>query len=131
MRRPPLDPDHLPTRPPADRPAALVGSLFALAGLVATMWWVHTRAGGVGPLTLTAGACYLFYLALAVAWTPEPDMNNLGWGGIWFLDRPFDLSDDHNRFLLLLRLVLWPGRLLGGGVRELWRCLAERGDEGA
>ena len=39
------------------------------------------------------------------------DMNNLGWAGGLF-NKPFRISEDVNRFLLFLKIVLLPGRFV-------------------
>ena len=80
------------------------------------------------PLTWQAvcitSAVVFAYLLIARFVRPEPEMDNLGWlGGL--VDDPFHYSDDINRFLLFLLIVLAPGRLiarwLAGGLRLVLR----------
>ena len=52
----------------------------------------------------------VMYLVLAYNVNPQPDYENMGmFGGIF--DNPFRYSDDINRFLLGLKVVLLPGRI--------------------
>jgi hypothetical protein len=42
---------------------------------------------------------------------PKPDYTNIGWlGGIF--DNPFKISDDINRMLIFVMILLMPGRLI-------------------
>lgn len=42
---------------------------------------------------------------------PDPDYTNVGWlGGL--IDNPFRVSDDLNRMLLFIMILLMPGRLI-------------------
>lgn len=42
---------------------------------------------------------------------PKPEYSNLGWfGGL--IDNPFKISDDVNRMLIFIRVLLIPGRLI-------------------
>lgn len=42
---------------------------------------------------------------------PKPDYSNMGWfGGIF--DNPFKISDDVNRMLVFVMIILMPGRLI-------------------
>lgn len=57
------------------------------------------------------------YLVLALVLTPNPNMENIGYfHGL--IDKPFDFSDDYNRFLVFLTIVLTPGKIVIGA---LWR----------
>ena len=60
------------------------------------------------------------YLLLAYFVKPLPDRSNLGWFGGW-VNNPFRVSDNLNRFLLVLLLVLFPGRLLSIGLADFVR----------
>ena len=56
---------------------------------------------------ITTGALILYCL-LGYLIRPEPDTDDMGlFGGM--IDNPFSYSDDHNRFLMFLKLVLMPG----------------------
>ena len=45
------------------------------------------------------------------------DSSNTGYLG--FLDHPLRWTDDLNRFLVLLRIVLLPGRIAAAAIRDL------------
>lgn len=56
---------------------------------------------------ITTGALILYCL-IAYFIHPEPDTDDMGLlGGM--VDNPFSYSDDHNRFLMFLKLILIPG----------------------
>jgi len=43
--------------------------------------------------------------------SPKPDYSNIGWfGGVF--DNPFKISDDINRMLIFIMIILMPGRLI-------------------
>ena len=55
------------------------------------------------------------YLAIAYFINPKPDMDNVGFfGGL--MDHPFRFSDDINRYLLGLKIILWPGRFVSQSI---------------
>jgi hypothetical protein len=60
------------------------------------------------------------YLIIAYYVHPRPDWDNLGWAGGIF-DNPFRYSDDANRGLVFLLVVLSPGRFVSTAIVELFR----------
>lgn len=51
------------------------------------------------------------YSAAGYFVSPKPDYSNVGWfGGIF--DNPFKVSDDVNRILIFIMIILMPGRLV-------------------
>jgi len=57
----------------------------------------------------------LAYLVLGYVVRPQANTNNLGlWFGRWgtLHNHPFRLSDDVNRLLLAMAVLLWPGRFI-------------------
>jgi len=63
------------------------------------------------------------YCLFAYFFRPEPDTSNMGWcGGV--LDNPFRYSDDINRFLLGLKIILLPGVFVADSVVDI--CLLMR-----
>ena len=42
---------------------------------------------------------------------PKPDYSNIGWAG-GLMDNPFRYSDDLNRLLMMIQVVLYPGRFI-------------------
>ncbi len=54
----------------------------------------------------------IIYLILGFFVNARPNTSNVGWfGGL--IDNPFRISDDFNRFLAVLKIILLPGRLIG------------------
>ena len=65
----------------------------------------------------------VLYAFVGTVLRPKPRMDNLGWmGGL--IDHPFRISDDWNRGLLGLQLLLLPGRFLGYGVVDMFYLFA-------
>jgi len=53
----------------------------------------------------------LLYCFIAYKFIPRPDKSNVGWfGGL--VDNPFRYTDDINRFLIFLMILLYPGRFI-------------------
>ena len=65
------------------------------------------------------------YLLISYFAKPEPDYSNFGWLG-GFFDHPFRISDDFNRFLFFLLLVLLPGRLISIGLVDFAKVVIPR-----
>jgi len=66
------------------------------------------------------------YSAAGYFISPEPDYSNVGWlGGIF--DNPFRFSDDINRMLIFVAVILIPGRLISTTVLS-WIDYSKRGD---
>lgn len=97
----------------ASGPQVLLQLLLA-GGLVAGGLWLVFGPLGVArsPENVRNAALALgCYLGLAWLIHPRPDRSNLGWcGGL--VDDPFRCSDDWNRGLLWLALLLMPGRFV-------------------
>lgn len=75
--------------------AAVLGALFYYAPVE-----LHILAGATAA-----------YLLIAYLITPEPDYENMGWlGGL--VDDPLRVSDDLNRYMLFLKIFLWPGQFV-------------------
>ncbi len=66
------------------------------------------------------------YLLIAYFVLPEPDYGNMGWfGGL--MDNPFRISDDLNRFLFFLRVLLIPGRFMARSIVNFFVMLSRIG----
>lgn len=105
-------------RPPRSNGSVLLRLCVALAVIVLLYYLVITQ---VSTFTLKTGAilsCILFaYCLLSYFVRPEPDTSNIGWlGGL--MDNPFRYSDDINRFLLFLKILLIPGRFLAESIAD-------------
>jgi hypothetical protein len=70
----------------------------------------------------------LIYVAAAYLLQPEPDMSNMGWcGGL--IDNPVRWSDDANRLLVSLAIVLGPGRFVAESVFDAIAMLSPPDEE--
>ena len=119
-------------RPRANRPRAAVLACFIVAGVFLALWaytlWslfeIRSFTGLAGATGLT-----LLYLLISYVVHPQPDTENIGWLGGLF-DHPFRYSDDINRFLIFLVIVLWPGRFVSESMVDMWRLLVHTRDHG-
>jgi hypothetical protein len=64
-----------------------------------------------------SGGLMLIYCGIAFFCRPEPNMENMGWGG-GLMDDPTQISDDINRSLWNLHCFLGPGRFVTSTVLE-------------
>jgi len=99
-------------RPARTRAAVLV--CFVIASIFLGYWLYLVWSGwaflSMGRRVVYSGVTVL-YLVLGFFVHPQPDMSNIGWlGGL--MDHPFRYSDDINRFLIFLVIILWPGRFV-------------------
>lgn len=110
----------MPPREPRSRTAVIVRGVVAL-GIVGT---VFVTTALVGPFASgrvgTVAGVMAVYLLLAYFVRPQPDYDNLGWAGGIF-DNPLRYSDDINRLLVFVMVVLWPGRFVSTAIVELLR----------
>ena len=91
----------------------LTYGLVAAALLATGIYFAITQQAWVRPSIVLA--IIGVYLLIGYMIRPEADRSNLGWfGGV--MDNPFRYSDDINRWLLWLMLVLWPGRFVTEGL---------------
>lgn len=61
--------------------------------------------------TIIFTVIFLIYCLIGYKVIPHPDTSNVGMlGGL--MDHPFRYSDDINRFLILLLVLLYPGRFI-------------------
>jgi len=64
----------------------------------------------------------LIYLVISYNVNPKPRMDKLGMlGGL--IDHPFKYTDDINRTMFFLKIVLFPGRIIGIPIVELFKGL--------
>lgn len=109
-----------PPHEPRSRLAVIVRGIVAL-GVVGTVFVMTALVDPLTPGRVTIVACVMAaYLLLAYFVRPQPDYDNLGWAGGIF-DNPLRYSDDINRFLVLVMVVLWPGRFVSTAIVDLFR----------
>jgi len=90
---------------------------IALFFLAVPLYLVHfpTHFGDRWGLYVSILAGEIIYLILGFFVRAQPDASNAGWlGGL--IDNPFRISDDFDRFLFFLKIILLPGRLIGMAV---------------
>lgn len=69
----------------------------------------------------------IIYLILGFFVKAQPDTSNVGWlGGL--IDNPFRISDDFNRFLFFLKIILLPGRLISVAIINFLALIEESQD---
>jgi hypothetical protein len=118
--------------PPSCRPRnpVVVAILFLVAVGLLGGWlaWLWTVVPSLANFTLAVCAT-LAYLRIGYFVQPRPDMTNIGLlGGL--IDHPFRYSDDLNRLLIFLWIILWPGRALTSCLVNPW-LLARDQEEAA
>ena len=64
------------------------------------------------------------YLFASFWISAKPNYENIGWlGGL--INHPFRISDNFNRGLIFLQIILFPGKLLSQGIVVLWKLLQQ------
>jgi hypothetical protein len=108
------------------RPRIGVVVCFGLAVVLLGLWaylvlgvWEVWSAEGLAGVALGTG----LYLLLGHTVHPKPDLSNVGWMGGLF-DHPFRYSDDINRSLIVLTVLIWPGRFLSESLVDMVRLAA-------
>jgi hypothetical protein len=102
----------------------VVRAVIAAVMLAAAIAWV------VGAISSERDTGYALlalgiYCSIAYWVSPRPDYENVGLvGGV--IDHPFRWSDDYNRLLVFVKVVLWPGRFVVVSIRDLLRLMRSR-----
>lgn len=64
---------------------------------------------------LGIGLGEVIYLVLGFFIQPQPNIDNMGWfGGL--INNPFRITDNFNRFIFFLKLLLLPGRFMSQSI---------------
>jgi hypothetical protein len=94
--------------------------LFVSSLLIAGFYFVlHEYIAASDKKMLHGTLGLIIYSSISYFFRPEPDMNNLGYfGGL--INRPFDYSDDWNRFLLWLKIILLPGVIISESIVDFF-----------
>jgi len=101
------------------KPLVVARFVFVLIGLPAI--WFFAIPMVPLPLWQAAAAVIggtLIYVAVAYLVDPQPDMDNMGIAG-GLIDNPFRYSDDINRNLVGLAMLLGPGRFVAESVMDI------------
>jgi amino acid transporter len=96
--------------------------VVVVIGLVLTgmgLYWVfyNTRIQGAKPILIKL-CCFALYVLISHSVTATPDHTNMGWLGV--IDNPFRISDDFNRWLLFIQIILLPGKLVAYSLAISW-----------
>ena len=57
----------------------------------------------------------IIYIVIGFFFRPQPDTSNIGWADGW-IDNPFRISDNFNRIIALIKILLLPGRLIARAI---------------
>lgn len=92
--------------------AIIFGSLISAAIMYAYITYaIPLIIENVPKLTeIKCIAIFIGYSIISYCVTPMPDYEDLGLFGM-MMDNPFKISDNTNRFLLNLKILLFPGKL--------------------
>jgi hypothetical protein len=121
-------PTDLPTDVPS-RAAGLVRGTLGVALLAGWLYlscarWAHWNLNDCAIIVVAT----VVYLGFGYRVRPEPNYDNVGWFS-GFMDNPFRISDDINRFLVLLMPLLWPARFVATSLLGLARARSRRAAE--
>ena len=116
-----------PQRPPPDATSVLLRLVVCAMALLGAWFLVFVYLEvAVNPHNLGIAAVVVFsYVGLGWLIRPQADFSNMGWAG-GLIDNPFRYSDDINRTLLFLTIVLFPGRLIGDSIGDGLRLVFGR-----
>jgi len=73
---------------------------------------------------LKVNAFLILYLLIAYKMSIKPDYDNLGWVP-FLINNPFRFSDNINRFLVILNVLLTPGRFISKSIVVFFRYLKD------
>lgn len=97
----------------------LARAVVAAVALLALFAWLVRTASSPEDYLVGVGLL-VAYLSVAHWCAPRPDLGNVGLlRGL--IDHPFRLSDDANRVLGVLAVLLWPGRFVTVSLRDAVR----------
>ncbi|MPR37305.1 hypothetical protein GBK04_29250 [Cytophagaceae bacterium SJW1-29] len=96
--------------------AVVVGLILFGVGL----FWAFQDLSHRAALPIISRLCYLaLYILIGHLITAKPNYTNVGWvGGL--IDNPFRISDDYNRWLVFIKAILLPGKLIAYSLIMSW-----------
>ena len=110
-------------RPRMNRSKGTVFFRFCLSLVImgGVYYLVFTR---LSPLNLKNAAIttgiVVVYCTIGYFFHSAPDRSNMGWAG-GFIDNPLRYSDDINRSLLFIKVLLIPGRFISESIADIFR----------
>ncbi|MBN8823467.1 MULTISPECIES: hypothetical protein [unclassified Spirosoma] len=95
-----------------------IGIGLILVGI--SLYTVFYNLGYAGFRAVFVKLCFLtIYVLISHVVTATPDYTNVGWfGGL--IDNPFRISDDYNRWLIYIQVILLPGKLMAYSLIMSW-----------
>ncbi|MDZ7680516.1 MAG: hypothetical protein U5J63_02110 [Fodinibius sp.] len=118
-----------PTASPSQFPPIVIilGFLVAHDGTGHPLYLAEFPTNWQQQWGLYLGICLgeITYLILGFFVQPQPDSDDMGWfGGL--INNPFRISDNFNRFLLFLKILLLPGYLIARAILKFITLIAQR-----
>jgi hypothetical protein len=105
-----------------------VAAMVAVGAAIAMPTLLELKLPMVQAVAITLGGM-MIYTGVAFFLRPEPNTDNLGWGG-GMMNDPFQCSDNVNRFLWRAHCMLGPGRFTAETLLDLCMLLGiAKGDE--
>jgi len=105
-----------------------VAAMVAVGAAIAMPTLLELKLPLLQAVAITAGGM-MIYTGIAFFLRPEPNTDNLGWGG-GMMNDPFQCSDNVNRFLWRAHCALGPGRFTAETLLDLCVLLGiVKGDE--
>jgi ribosomal protein S27AE len=108
---------------------AVVVQLVVAAAIVGGLYWIVFTACGSQRTTgniLYFAAGIVVYAAAGWVLRPSVDPEKLGVFGNMWMDNPFSMRDDIERFKLWFLVLTFPGRIIAGAVVSLLRLCRPR-----
>lgn len=103
----------------------IVKTILSIASVMGIYYLIYGISFHIKELLLFV-VVMIVYSALGYFILPRPDYSNVGWlGGVF--DNPFRISDDINRMLVFILIILIPGRLISTTVLS-WIELIKKGN---
>ncbi len=88
----------------------ILKSIVAIGIVVGVYLFIFSDGLDIAGTLFYIGVMFI-YCVISYLIIPKPDYSNIGWlGGL--LDHPFRYSDDLNRMLIFLSVILYPGRFI-------------------
>ena len=116
-----LEPRQDGPRPPK-KWVILLWGLLSIAALSILLYWMIESATSMRGLLIGMVLLGLYLLAGFYLQLRVPSDNIGLWGTP--VDHPFRISDDMNRFLIIVAVFLFPGKLISQGVYHLYHLFA-------
>lgn len=102
----------------------IILGIISLSLTIAFSVFVIQKSSSIDSMLISFLFSFL-YLILAFRIQFRIPQNNIGWFGTP-IDNPFRISDDYNRVLLLLQVILLPGKLISTSLFNLFTFLRRK-----